>query len=118
MSGIQQYDVSPAERRNIEDRARLRQQLRKEWLTHFENPHRMSTGEGGYAFDPALQRWLSMRAQNYHYFKPNPRTLIYPIGFLSVVAGYAWLLKSDRDKKEHLYRTGQISHKDRKNKFS
>ena len=47
MSG-DQYDVSPQERRNIEDRARLRKELRREFLKLYENPHRMATGEGGY----------------------------------------------------------------------
>jgi len=118
MSRIPQYDVTPQERRNVEDRARLRQNLRSEWLKLYENPHRMATGEMGYAFDPALQRWISMKAWQYHYFKPNTKTLIYPIGFIAAVVGYAWLLKWDRDGKEHLYRTGQISHRDRRNKFS
>lgn len=33
------------------------------------------------------------------------------------IAVYAWALKSERDGREHLYRTGQVAYKDRNFKF-
>jgi hypothetical protein len=43
---IEQYDVSPRELRNIEERAKIRADYRKEFVKQFTNPHRH--GEGGY----------------------------------------------------------------------
>ena len=46
--GDGQFDVTAKERRMIEDRARLRAELRKEFVKQVTNPHRLSGSEGGY----------------------------------------------------------------------
>lgn len=43
----QQYDVSPAQRRLLEDRARRRATLRAEFLKQISNPHVHATGDAG-----------------------------------------------------------------------
>lgn len=42
----QQFDVTPHEKRLVEDRARLRASFRKEYVKQVTNPHRH--GHGGY----------------------------------------------------------------------
>lgn len=69
-------------------------------------------------FDPALQRWHAMRVSHFEHFKPTGNAL--RTGLLCVVAPivlYTWWLKSDRDRRELAFRTGQVSYKDRQFKF-
>jgi hypothetical protein len=42
--GDGQYDISARERRNIEERARIRAELRKEFYKQITNPHRTESG--------------------------------------------------------------------------
>jgi len=115
--GDGQFDVSAKDRRLIEDRAKLRAELRKEFVKQVTNPHRQSGSEGGYLFDSAMQRWMSMRAQQYPFFKRNPKTLLYPLIVLSTCFGYGHWIKRRREKREITYRTGQVAYKDRSFKF-
>lgn len=43
----EQYDVTAAERRRLEDQARRRATLRAEFLKQASNPHLHATGEAG-----------------------------------------------------------------------
>ncbi|XP_021948526.1 uncharacterized protein LOC110846178 [Folsomia candida] len=112
---LEQYDVSPKELRNIQERAKIRADFRKEFVKQFTNPHRH--GEGGYLFDPALQRWQSLKAQQYYYFKPTSKTIFWPILVVSTCFGYGHWMKLRRAKREAAYRQGLVSYRDREFKF-
>lgn len=69
-------------------------------------------------FDTALQRFIAMKATGYDHFKPTPKTTILGMMLVGIpILGYAYLLKSVRDKDEHKYRTGQVAYRDRRFKF-
>ncbi|ODM90468.1 NADH dehydrogenase [ubiquinone] 1 beta subcomplex subunit 4 [Orchesella cincta] len=111
-----QYDASPKEQRLVEDRARLRAEFRKEYVKQITNPHRH--GHGGYLFDPALQRWQSMRAQQYYYFKPNVKTGLWSAFIVFTCFAYGKLFGITRAAKEKEFRTGMVSYADREFKFA
>lgn len=69
-------------------------------------------------FDPAMQRYHAMRVSHYEHFKPTGRAL--RTGLACVVGPivlYTWWIKSDRDRREQAFRTGQVAYKDRQFKF-
>jgi NADH dehydrogenase (ubiquinone) 1 beta subcomplex subunit 4 len=109
------YDVTREERRAMQERAALRDALREEYRRKVTNPHR---GVGGYVFDPAVQRFLSMRANHYEQFRPAPKNAAF--GFVFMVAPFLffwWKFQKDKDDLEHKCRTGQIAYKDRNWKY-
>ncbi|CAL8121642.1 unnamed protein product [Orchesella dallaii] len=110
-----QYDATPREMRLVEDRARLRAEFRKEYVKQITNPHRH--GHGGYLFDPALQRWQSMRAQQFYYFKPNPKTGMWAAFVAFTCLAYGHMFKVSRTNKDKKYRAGLVSYRDREFKF-
>ncbi|XP_050690875.1 NADH dehydrogenase [ubiquinone] 1 beta subcomplex subunit 4-like [Eriocheir sinensis] len=102
----------------IRERAALKVAMKREFQKQVHNPHRHGSGEAGYLFDPAVQRFMSMRATQYDFFRPTPKASL--LGFLAIVvpiASYAWLLKRDKDQFEAKCRSGQISYADRNYKF-
>ncbi|XP_066993385.1 NADH dehydrogenase [ubiquinone] 1 beta subcomplex subunit 4 [Anabrus simplex] len=112
-----QYDVSAAKRRLLEDKAKQRAILRQEYIKQITNPHRHATGEGGVIFDTGIQRFMSMTVSGYDHFKPTPRSTAWGLIIVAPIVLYAWWLKSSRDAQEKLYRTGQVSYRDRRFKF-
>jgi len=111
-----QYDETPKERRLVEERARIRSELRAHYVKQWTNPHRM-TLDGGYIFDPSLQRWMSLRAQQWHYFKPTPKTLYYPLLVIVSIGLYGYAFFVSRRSKDTAYRRGEVSYADRDFKF-
>lgn len=92
--------------------------LRAEYWKQITNPHTYSTGEGGHLFDAGMQRFLSMKATQYDHFRPSPRSSAWGLVLLVIPLGLtAYILKTTRDKQEHLYRTGMVAYADRKFKF-
>ncbi|CAL4243392.1 unnamed protein product, partial [Meganyctiphanes norvegica] len=70
-------------------------------------------------FDPAVQRFMSMRATRFEHFKPTPKSSL--LGFVMLVVpivGYGWWMKTSRDDFEQKCRTGQIAYKDREFRFA
>jgi len=109
------YDITVEERRAMEERARMRATLRAEYQKKLSNPHR---GIGGYIFDPAVQRFLSMRANHYEQFKPSPKNAAF--GFVTVVLPilfFWWRFEKDKQILEYKCRHGQVAYKDRDWKF-
>lgn len=59
-----------------------------------------------------------MRVSNYEHFKPTARSV--RVGGFAVVLPiliYGYMLKKERDTREHKFRTGQVAYADRKFKF-
>jgi len=112
-------DLGPTSPSAVAERAAIKAAIKKEFQKQVTNPHRHASGEGGALFDPAVQRFMSMKATRYDHFKPTPKSSL--LGFVMLVVpivGYGWWMKTDREKLEHKYRTGQIAYKDREFKFS
>ncbi|XP_046463371.1 uncharacterized protein LOC124209434 [Daphnia pulex] len=98
-------------------RAKLRDALKAEFRKKLTHPYRLQ--EPGYIFDPAIQRYASMKASNFDYFKVTPKTTKYGlVPMLCTVFGFAWLCQTKRDEYENKLRTGQISYADRVFKFT
>ncbi|KAG8227593.1 hypothetical protein J437_LFUL000692 [Ladona fulva] len=113
-----QYDISPQVLKDIEEKAKKRAALKREYFKLITDPFRHGTAEGGYAFDPGLQRFMSMKATAYDHFKPTPKSGAY--AFALVVAPivlYTWWMKTSRDAIEKKLRAGEVAYKDRKFKF-
>ena len=109
------YDVSPEERRAVSERAAIRRAFKKEWQRKVTYPFR---GVGGYVFDPAVQRWMSMRASQYDYFKATPKTTLIAVTFLVLpfvtTMYFGWLETTNREIR---FRKGEVPYKDRLWKF-
>merc|ERR1711894_557997 len=109
------YDITAEERAAIDERVRMRNQLKAEFQRKVTNPYR---GVGGSVFDPAVQRFLSMRANYWHQFQPTPKGLIAPFCLIVMpVTVFSYLIYTDRTGMEEKCRTGQIAYKDRAYKF-
>lgn len=68
-------------------------------------------------FDPQMQRWQSMKSQQWYYFKPNAKTGLVTGFVLLSCLGYGHWFKVRRDAREKLYREGKVSYRDREFKF-
>ncbi|XP_062335772.1 NADH dehydrogenase [ubiquinone] 1 beta subcomplex subunit 4 [Osmerus eperlanus] len=96
------FNLSPDQRRAEEQRATLRAQLKRQYQTQLNNPHRKELIE-----DPALNRWVYARANPYNYFKPTKKTSL--LGALFGVAPLFilyYVFKTDRDNKEAAIKAG------------
>ncbi|XP_055694036.1 uncharacterized protein LOC129796267 [Lutzomyia longipalpis] len=114
--GDNQYDVDAKTREKLLERQKFRMNMRQEFLKQLTNPHRVEGG--GHIFDQGLQRFQAARVTQYEHFKPNFKTT--RKGFFLVllpITLYGWMMKREREGREHLYRTGQVSYRDRKFKF-
>ncbi|XP_063603959.1 NADH dehydrogenase [ubiquinone] 1 beta subcomplex subunit 4-like [Penaeus indicus] len=101
------------------ERAAVRAAIKKEFQKQITNPHRHGSGEGGVLFDPAVQRFMSMRATRYDHFKPSPRSSLIGVAMLAIpILGYGWWMKTSRENFEAKCRTGQVAYADREFKFA
>ncbi|XP_073995863.1 NADH dehydrogenase (ubiquinone) B15 subunit [Rhodnius prolixus] len=99
----------------IELKNKQRIALKKEYWKQVTNPH---APEVGHVFDPAVQRFMSMKATNIDFFRETPKTILRGLFLLVLpIAGTIYMFKYDRDKKEAAYRSGQVAYKDRLFKF-
>ncbi|CAL1543057.1 unnamed protein product [Lymnaea stagnalis] len=111
------FDVKPEELRAIKERAKMRQALKAEWNKKLTNPWK-GTHSGGYLFDPAVQRFMAMKATQAERFKGTLKSaaiafsmLVLPVWFLTHQA----IKKRDYDEKR--YRNGEVMYKDREKFF-
>lgn len=113
-----QYDVHPQVVKDAEEKAKRRAALKREYFKQITDPFKHGKGEGGYLFDSGLQRFMSMRATGYEYFRPTPRSGAFAFGLvIAPIAIYTWLIKMHRDSVEKKLRSGEVAYKDRKFKF-
>ncbi|KAL7289606.1 hypothetical protein TKK_0016462 [Trichogramma kaykai] len=114
MSANKIYDVTAKQREVIEWKAQRRIELREQYLRERHNPN----APAGHLFDPAIQRHYTLKQSLEHLFKPNVKNFCAFVGFTFLPLGLlCWRVKKYRDAKEHKYRTGQVSYKDRDWKF-
>ncbi|XP_064628335.1 NADH dehydrogenase [ubiquinone] 1 beta subcomplex subunit 4-like [Lineus longissimus] len=109
------FDISPEERAVVEERARMRVELKAEWQKKLTNPNKPTTG---FIFDPAIQRYFSTRSGGYQYFKPTPYTAAVTFSLVigPMILFSVWAQRS-KNKEEATYRSGTVAYKDRWNKF-
>ncbi|VVC88056.1 unnamed protein product [Leptidea sinapis] len=109
----EKYGISEAEYAVIQKQAARRAEMRREFLKQRTNPFKHST-QSGYVFDEGLQRFMSMKATQYEFFKPSRSSAIFGITAVLVpmfVYGYA--IYKERSTREHKYRTGEIRYRER-----
>lgn len=71
-----------------------------------------------FQFDAGIQRFTAMKINTYEHFRPTVKNV--RTGLLAMVlpmAFFGYIMKCERDYKEHQYRTGQVAYKDRLFKF-
>ncbi|CAD5121296.1 DgyrCDS9825 [Dimorphilus gyrociliatus] len=109
------FDLSSDELRAIQERAQRASKLRSEWQKKLSSPYKPV---GSYIFDPALQRFISMRANYWPMFKPTIKNFAYAFtgAFLPIIA-MAWWIDKDRSQREKEYREGKVAYRDRYWKF-
>ncbi|XP_048504708.1 uncharacterized protein LOC105685986 [Athalia rosae] len=111
------YDISLTELKLEQQRTARRNALRQEYMKVASSPFK--SGEGGIAFDPALQRFIAAKTRTYDYFRPTLKNgAIFYASLITPLILISWYTKKCKDTQEHLYRTGQVSYADREWKFA
>ncbi|XP_077294455.1 NADH dehydrogenase (ubiquinone) B15 subunit [Arctopsyche grandis] len=112
-----QYGLPKRQVELLREQAVLRAQRRHEFIKQTTNPYRFATNEGGYVFDPAIQRFLSTKACQYDYFKSSPKPSWYGVAVIMPFFALGIAVWKERRDKEHSFRTGQVAYRDRLFKF-
>ncbi|KAM9839650.1 NADH dehydrogenase [ubiquinone] 1 beta subcomplex subunit 4 [Aulostomus maculatus] len=96
------FNLSPELRRNEEERAALRANLKRQFQLKLNNPHTKGLIE-----DPALNRWIYARTNPYPHFKVTNKTSVLGVIFgVAPVLFLCFLFKTDRDMKEKQIENG------------
>ncbi|KOX72664.1 hypothetical protein WN51_02958 [Melipona quadrifasciata] len=108
MSAQKTFDVSKTQREILQFKHTRKIQLRQQYLKEVLNP----------AVDDAIQRLALLRSQ--HEFVVQTRFwphVVTGIAYIGTIYLCARILKYFKDKQEQIYRTGQLSYRDREYKF-
>ncbi|KAG6447865.1 NADH dehydrogenase [ubiquinone] 1 beta subcomplex subunit 4 [Manduca sexta] len=109
----EKYGISEAELNLIKVQAARRATMRQEFMKQKTHPWKHAA-EAGYVFDPAIQKFMSMKVTQFDNFTPNKRTSLFGFGAIILpmfVYGYfVWKDRTDREKK---IRSGELRYKDR-----
>ncbi|KAL6261291.1 hypothetical protein P5V15_008813 [Pogonomyrmex californicus] len=112
MSSKKIYNLTPREKEVALWRDAKRKQLREMYLKDSGHPTK------SLLFDTGIYRWSATKASAELYFVPTAIGYITRVGFIAgLIAATAWIIKTRRDAREHLYRTGQINYADRSHRF-
>ncbi|KAK7107011.1 NADH dehydrogenase [ubiquinone] 1 beta subcomplex subunit 4-like [Littorina saxatilis] len=107
------YDISQEEMRAIRERGKMREALKTEWQKKVTDPHR-GAHNGGTIFDPAIQRFMAMRATNFDHFKVTPKTTWLGFAFVVIPVGLmTYFTIRDKNIREAQFRAGEVKYKDR-----
>ncbi|KAJ8723545.1 hypothetical protein PYW08_003457 [Mythimna loreyi] len=107
------YGVSDAEFNLIKQQAARRAGLRQEFMKQKTNPFKHAT-EAGYVFDPALQKFLSMKVTTLEHFTANTRTSLFGIcAIILPMFTYGYVIWKHRTDREEQIRKGELRYKDR-----
>ncbi|XP_022045675.1 NADH dehydrogenase [ubiquinone] 1 beta subcomplex subunit 4 [Acanthochromis polyacanthus] len=101
------FNLSPEQRRAEEVRGAIRANLKRQYQTQLNNPHRQELIE-----DPALTRWVYARTNPYPHFRPTFKTSLLGamFGVVPLFALY-YIFKTDRDRKEEQIKAGTLERK-------
>ncbi|KYQ56721.1 hypothetical protein ALC60_04320 [Trachymyrmex zeteki] len=106
------YDLTPEQRELALWRDAKRKQLRELYLRDSGHPTK------SLLFDTGIYRFAAAKTSLDIYFVPSLRRYLSQVGVVaSLIVVTALALKKDRDKREHLYRTGQIDYASRSHRF-
>ncbi|KAF3428855.1 hypothetical protein E2986_04030 [Frieseomelitta varia] len=111
---IQTFDISPKQREILQFKHTRKIQLRQQYLKEILNPAVQTM-----PIDDAIQRLAFLRSQ--HEFVVQTRFwphVVVGIAYLGSMYLAARILTYFKDKQEHIYRTGQLSYRDREFKFA
>ncbi|KYN30637.1 hypothetical protein ALC56_15058 [Trachymyrmex septentrionalis] len=112
MSTKKIYDLTPEQRKIALWRDAKRKQLRELYLRDSAHPTK------SLLFDTGIYRYAASKASIEQHFVPTLIRFVSRVGMIaSFVIITAVTLKNRKDKKEHLYRTGQIDYASRSHRF-
>ncbi|KOB65260.1 NADH dehydrogenase [Operophtera brumata] len=112
------YGISDAELNLIKQQAARRVAMRQEFQKQKTNPWK-NAGESGYVFDPALQRFMSMKVSQFEFFQANRRTSMFGVCAIVIpMFAYGYLIWNERHARETKIRSGELKYKDRLFKFA
>ncbi|CAH1388574.1 unnamed protein product [Nezara viridula] len=98
----------------IEKKKQYRLAMRNEYLKKFTSPDKPE----GHIFDPAFQRFMSMKVTKIEHFRETPITILKGMFMFVIPLGcMLYYYKSRRDQKEALLRSGQVPYSKRLFKF-
>ncbi|XP_015108796.1 uncharacterized protein LOC107035743 [Diachasma alloeum] len=118
MSGREVFDISPVQRKILEEKQKRATALRHDYLKQRLNPFRHALGVGGTVEDPAILRFQAHRATIYERFKPTWGNAAFHFActVLPMIIGIIFI-GADKKRTERLRRTGHVSYYDRNDKF-
>ncbi|CAG4974614.1 unnamed protein product [Parnassius apollo] len=109
----EKYGISEEQYRLIQQQASRRAELRHEFLKQRTNPWK-NAAEAGYVFDPALQKFMSLKATQFDQFKPNKRNSIFGVCAIVVpMFVYGYFVWNERNDREQKIRNGELRYRDR-----
>ncbi|XP_014356883.2 NADH dehydrogenase [ubiquinone] 1 beta subcomplex subunit 4 [Papilio machaon] len=108
----EKYGISEEEYKLIQQQASRRAELRREFLKQRTNPWKHAA-EAGYVFDPALQKFLSMKATSFQQFKPNRSNSLFAVCAIVPMFVFGYFIWNDRTTREQQIRSGELRYKDR-----
>ncbi|RVE47567.1 hypothetical protein evm_007765 [Chilo suppressalis] len=112
------YGISDAELNVIKQQATRRAAMRKEFIKQKTNPWKHAS-EAGNVFDPAVQKFMSMKVTQFDHFKPSMRTSLFGIcATILPMLGYGYLVWNSRNDREQLIRTGELRYRERQFKLA
>ncbi|KOB65261.1 NADH dehydrogenase, partial [Operophtera brumata] len=107
------YGFSDVECKIIMAQIERRAKLRKEFLRLRSDPCQHAS-QAGYVFDPALQRFMSMKVSQLDFFRPNARTIRFGVfAVILPMLSYGLLIWNQRSQIERDIRCGKIKYRDR-----
>ncbi|PZC86873.1 uncharacterized protein LOC135117074 [Helicoverpa armigera] len=107
------YGVSEAEYNLIKQQAARRAALRNEFIKQKTNPFKHAS-EAGYVFDPAIQKFLSMKVTQLEHFTANTRTSLFGVCAIVIpMFAYGYILWKHRTDREGQIRRGELRYRDR-----
>ncbi|CAH2267869.1 jg12945 [Pararge aegeria aegeria] len=109
----EKYGISEGQFQLIQKQAERRAEMRQEFLKQRTNPFKHAA-EAGYIFDPAHQKFLSMKVTQFERFQPNPRTSLF--GVLTIIVPmltYGYFIWNERNDREQKIRAGEMPYRDR-----
>ncbi|CAG9132615.1 hypothetical protein JYU34_017327 [Plutella xylostella] len=107
------YGISEQQLNLIKVQTARRAEMRREFLKQRTNPFKHAS-EAGYVFDPAVQKYISMKVTRFDHFKPNRSNSLFGITAIIIpMCAYAYWIVTDRNAKEQKIRNGELRYRDR-----